>query len=69
MPYHPPRPRKSYFVNRTLLTMNWNKPIKFKIGDVDWEMPLSVLLLLIFLAVIMMAGGAWLGFRFGSGQL
>ncbi len=28
--------------------MNWHKPIKFKIGDVDWEMPLSTMLLLIF---------------------
>jgi hypothetical protein len=49
--------------------MNWNKPIKFKIGDVDWEMPLSTLLLLIFLTILLMAGGAWLGYRFGSGQL
>lgn len=49
--------------------MPWNKPIKFKIGDVDWEMPLSTLLLLIFLTLVLMGAGAWLGYRFGSGQL
>lgn len=49
--------------------MNWQKPIKFKLGDVDWEMPLNVLLLLVFLALLLMLGGLWMGFSFGSGQL
>ncbi len=49
--------------------MNWHKPIKFKIRDVDWEMPLNVLLLLIFLTLLLMVGGLWMGFSFGSGQL
>ncbi len=49
--------------------MNWNKPVKFKLGGEDWEMPLSTLLLLIFLTLVLMLGGAWLGFQFGSGQV
>lgn len=49
--------------------MNWKKSIKFKIGGVDWEMPLNVLLLLLFLTLLLMIAGLWLGFRFGSGQL
>jgi len=48
--------------------MNWNRPVKFKISGEDWEMPLSVLILLIVLALVLMIGGAWMGFRFGSGQ-
>ena len=49
--------------------MDWNKNVKFKIGSEDWEMPLSTLLLLIFLTLVLMLGGAWLGFKFGSGHL
>jgi hypothetical protein len=49
--------------------MNWNKLIKFKFGGEDWEMPLSTLLLLLLLTLLLMFGGAWLGFKFGSGQL
>lgn len=49
--------------------MNWNKPVKFKFGGEDWEMPLSTLLLLIFVTLILMLGGAWLGFQFGAGKL
>jgi hypothetical protein len=49
--------------------MNWNKPVKFKFGGEDWEMPLSTLLLLIGLTLLLMVGGAWLGYRFGAGQL
>lgn len=49
--------------------MNWNKPVKFKFGGEDWEMPLSTLLLVILLTLVVMLGGAWLGFQFGSGQL
>jgi hypothetical protein len=48
--------------------MNWNKPIKFKVGDVDWEMPLSTLVLLLALTLVLMAGGAWLGYQFGLGN-
>lgn len=43
-------------------------PVKFKIGDVDWEMPLSTLLLVVVLTVILMAAGGWLGYQFGSGK-
>jgi len=49
--------------------MNWSKLIKFKFGGEDWEMPLSTLLLLLFLTLLLMLGGAWLGFQFGAGQL
>jgi hypothetical protein len=48
--------------------MNWNKPVKFKLGDVDWEMPLSTLLLLLALTFVLMAAGGWLGYQFGSGK-
>ncbi len=48
--------------------MNWNKPVKFKVGDVDWEMPLSTLVLLLALTLVRMAGGGWLGYQFGSGN-
>lgn len=46
--------------------MNWKKPVKFKIGDVDWEMPLNVLVLLGLITLVLMGLGAWMGFRFGS---
>jgi len=49
--------------------MNWIKLIKFKFGGEDWEMPLSTLLFLLFLTLLLMLGGAWLGFQFGAGQL
>jgi hypothetical protein len=49
--------------------MNLNKPVKFKFGGEDWEMPLSTLLLMILLTLLLMLGGAWLGFQFGAGQL
>jgi hypothetical protein len=48
--------------------MNWNTPVKFKLGDVDWEMPLSTLLLVVALTIILMAAGGWLGYQFGSGK-
>ncbi|SFO35002.1 hypothetical protein SAMN04488519_105364 [Algoriphagus ornithinivorans] len=51
------------------MSSKWKRVIKFKIGDVPWEIPLNVLLLLIFIAIVMMAGGAYLGFKFASGQL
>ncbi|SFG46152.1 hypothetical protein SAMN04487988_10460 [Algoriphagus hitonicola] len=46
--------------------MNWKKPIRFKISGVPWEIPLNVLLLLIFLTILLMSAGAYLGFQFGS---
>jgi hypothetical protein len=48
--------------------MNWNKPVKFKLGDVDWEMPLSTLLLLLALTLVLMAAGGFLGYQFGAGK-
>jgi len=48
--------------------MNWRKPIKFKIGSEDWEMPLNVLLLLSVITVALMGVGVWMGFQFGAGQ-
>jgi hypothetical protein len=49
--------------------MDWKKPIRFKIGDVPWEIPLNVLLLLGGITLILMILGAWLGFKFGGGKL
>ncbi|MBN7802153.1 hypothetical protein J0A67_14865 [Algoriphagus aestuariicola] len=46
--------------------MDWKKNVKFKIGSEDWEMPLSTLLLLILITLVLMLGGAWMGFQFGS---
>ncbi|HSF55118.1 MAG TPA: hypothetical protein VLA71_15290 [Algoriphagus sp.] len=46
--------------------MDWKKPIKFKIGSEDWEMPLNVLVLLGLITLVLMAFGAWMGFRFGN---
>jgi len=48
--------------------MNWKKPIKFKIGSEDWEMPLGVLLLLSVITLALMGIGVWMGFQFGTGQ-
>ncbi|MBN7810018.1 hypothetical protein J0A68_03565 [Algoriphagus sp. H41] len=46
--------------------MDWKKPIKFKIGSEDWEMPLNVLIMLIAITLALMGLGAWMGFQFGS---
>lgn len=46
--------------------MDWKKPVKFKIGTEDWEMPLNVLILLLSITLVLMGLGAWMGFRFGS---
>lgn len=46
--------------------MDWKKPVKFKIGTEDWEMPLNVLILLVSITLVLMGLGAWMGFRFGS---
>jgi hypothetical protein len=47
--------------------IDWKKPVRFKIGDVPWEFPLNVFLLLISITLGLMIGGAYLGFQFGSG--
>ncbi len=49
--------------------MDWKKPVRFKIGDVPWEIPLNIFVLLMLITLILMAFGAYLGFRFGSGNL
>ncbi|WP_186757432.1 hypothetical protein [Echinicola salinicaeni] len=46
--------------------IDFKKNIKFRIGSEDWEMPLGVLLLLIGITLIMVIGGAYLGFKFGK---
>lgn len=46
--------------------MDLKKNVKFKIGSEDWEMPLGVLILLILITLILMIGGAYLGFKFGE---
>jgi uncharacterized integral membrane protein len=46
--------------------MNLKKIIKFRIGSENWEMPLGILILLIAITLILMIGGAILGFQFGA---
>lgn len=46
--------------------MDLKKNIKFKIGSEDWEMPLGVILLLLGITLILVFGGAYLGFKFGQ---
>ena len=46
--------------------MNWKKIIRFKIGDVPWEVPLDVLVLVGAITLVLMGGGAYFGFQFGS---
>jgi uncharacterized integral membrane protein len=46
--------------------MNLKKIIHFKIGSEQWEMPLGVMLLVGAITLILMVGGAYLGFRFGQ---
>ncbi|MCH7397693.1 hypothetical protein MM236_06820 [Belliella sp. DSM 107340] len=46
--------------------MDLNRIIKFKIGKEDWEMPLGVLLLLGGIALVMIVGGLYMGFKFGE---
>ena len=48
--------------------MNWNKPVNFKIGDVDWEMPLSTLVLVLAVTLVLMLAGGWMGYQFGAGK-
>lgn len=47
-------------------SMNLKKNVKFKIGSENWEMPLGVLILLIFITLLLMIGGAFLGYKFGE---
>ncbi len=46
--------------------MDLKKNIKFKIGSEDWEMPLGVLLLLAGITLLLIIGGAYLGYIFGQ---
>ncbi|MCH6200160.1 hypothetical protein MMU07_11240 [Aquiflexum sp. LQ15W] len=46
--------------------MNLQKIIRFKIGSENWEMPLGVVLLVGGITLVLMIGGAYLGFRFGQ---
>jgi hypothetical protein len=46
--------------------MDLKKNIKFKIGSEDWEMPLGVILLLLGITLLLVFGGAYLGFKFGQ---
>jgi uncharacterized integral membrane protein len=46
--------------------MDWKKPVKFKIGSEEWEMPLNVIVMLIAITLVLMGVGAWMGFQFGS---
>ncbi len=46
--------------------MNCKKIIRFKIGDVPWEVPLDVLVLVGVITLVLMGVGAYFGFQFGS---
>jgi len=46
--------------------MNLQKIIRFKIGSENWEMPLGVVLLVGGITLVLMIGGAYLGFKFGQ---
>lgn len=48
--------------------MDLKKNIRFKLGSEDWEMPLGVVLLLVGIVLIMIAGGIFMGFKFGQSQ-
>ncbi len=48
--------------------MDFKKIIKFRIGSEDWEIPLGTLLLLIAITLLLMIGGAYMGFKFGERQ-
>lgn len=54
----------SFLFHRNMIDLKKN--IKFRIGSEDWEMPLGVLLLLVGIALLMIIGGAYLGFKFGK---
>ena len=46
--------------------MDFKKNIRFKIGSEQWEMPLGVMLLVGGIALVLMMGGAYFGFKFGQ---
>lgn len=46
--------------------MDIKKIIRFKIGSENWEMPLGVVLLVCGITLVLMIGGAYLGFKFGQ---
>lgn len=46
--------------------MDLKKNIRFKIGSENWEMPLGVMLLVGCITLVLMIGGAYLGFKFGE---
>jgi hypothetical protein len=48
--------------------IDWKKSVRFKIGDLPWEVPLNIFVLLIVITLALMIGGAYLGFQFGSGS-
>lgn len=48
--------------------MDFQKIVKFRIGSEDWEIPLGILLLLLAITLLLMIGGAYMGFKFGERQ-
>jgi len=48
--------------------MDWKKIIRFKVGDIPWEVPLNILVLMLAITVVLMIGGVYLGFSFGKGK-
>lgn len=46
--------------------MDFKRIIRFKIGDVPWEVPLNILILMGVITLILMGVGAYMGFSFGS---
>ncbi|MDN3203792.1 hypothetical protein [Algoriphagus sediminis] len=49
--------------------MKSDRRVKFRVGGEDWDFPLGTFVLLLVITLVLMVGGAWLGFRFGSGGL
>ncbi|WP_169315090.1 hypothetical protein [Nitritalea halalkaliphila] len=45
--------------------MDFNRRIKFKIGDVPWDMPLGTLLLVVGIGLMLMGLGTFMGYYFG----
>ncbi|NVJ87240.1 MAG: hypothetical protein HWE15_13090 [Algoriphagus sp.] len=49
--------------------MDWRRIIRFKVGGELWEVPLYILVLMVLITLFLMAGGAYLGFQFGTNQV
>ncbi|NVK49322.1 MAG: hypothetical protein HWE09_06110 [Cyclobacteriaceae bacterium] len=49
--------------------MDWKRIVRFKVGGELWEVPLHVLILMALITLMLMLGGAYLGFRFGANQV